>query len=307
MDLDLNDTESSLRDSIRALLERRAGPARAKALAETQDTDRVLAEALQSAGFLDLFGEDDAGPSAAGLVTEWVAEAAGVVSVGARTLVAPAVVGQDQLPLQIAVAEADTSAPVRFGADADALLVIGVDEASLLAAGDWDAAPVQSKYGYPAARVAPRAPGVALGPGSADRARRWWQAAIAAEITGTAAAAVDLTVKYVKEREQFGRPIGAFQALQHRLVECAVQVEGVRWLTREAIAFEAAAGPAAAAAVAATEAARLVTQEMHQITGAMGFTLEYDLHVWSLRLQSLRVEAGGIGRHAEALVTSRWG
>lgn len=53
-------------------------------------------------------------------------------------------------------------------------------------------------------------------------------------------------------------------------------------------------------------AARLITQETHQLTGAMGFTLEYDPHVWSLRPQALRTEGGGIGRHAEALVSARW-
>jgi len=306
MDLDLNDTETSIVDSLRVLLRRQAGPARAKRLAAAAEPDLALAHALAESGFLDLFGDERAGPSAAGLVTEEVSRAAGAVPIGARTLVASAVVNGIELPPLVTVAETGTTAPVRFAAAADGLLLVGGDEATLLARGEWTAEPVPSRCGYPVARVRVTGAGRGLGPGSAGVARRWWQAALAAEIAGTAQAAVDLTTKYLKEREQFGRPLGAFQAIAHRLAECAVQVEGVRWLAREAIALGAPAGLAAGAAVAAAGAARLVTQETHQLTGAMGFTLEYDLHVWSLRLQALRTEGGGIGRHAEALVSARW-
>jgi alkylation response protein AidB-like acyl-CoA dehydrogenase len=306
MDLDLNDTEMSIVDSLRVLLQRNAGPARAKQLAITAEPDLALADALAASGFLDLFGDRLAGPSAAGLVTEEVCRSAGALPIGARTLVVPSVAAGVELPPLVAVAESGTAAPVRFAADAGALLLIGEDEAVMLVRGDWTAEPVASKCGYPVARVRATAAGRSLGAGSADVARRWWQASLAAEIAGTAQAAVDLTAKYLKEREQFGRPLSAFQALQHRLAECAVQVEGVRWLAREAIGLGVPAALAAGAAVAAAGAARLITQETHQLTGAMGFTLEYDLHVWSLRLQTLRTEGGGIGRHAEALVSARW-
>jgi len=306
MDLDLNDTETSIVGSLRVLLQRHAGPARAKQLSAAARPDLALVDALAKSGFLDLFVDEQAGPSAAGLVTEEVCRAAGTMPIGARTLVAPSVTAGAELPPLVTVAEAGTTAPVRFAADAGALLLIGEDEAALLTRGEWTAEPAPSKHGYPVARIRPTGAGRGLGPGSPDVARRWWQASLAAEIAGTAQAAIDLTTKYLKEREQFGRPLGAFQALQHRLAECAVQVEGVRWLAREAIGLGAPASLAASAAVAAAGAARLITQETHQLTGAMGFTLEYDLHVWSLRLQALRTEGGGIGRHAEALVSARW-
>jgi alkylation response protein AidB-like acyl-CoA dehydrogenase len=64
---------------------------------------------------------------------------------------------------------------------------------------------------------------------------------------------------------------------------------------------------AATAAITATQTARRVLQEGHQQAGAIGFTHEFDLHLWSLRLQTLRTEAGGIGRHSTALVAGRWG
>jgi alkylation response protein AidB-like acyl-CoA dehydrogenase len=301
VDLDLDDTESQLQSSCTALLERYAGAARAKILLAEGVADRPLARHLEEAGFLDLFRDDDAGPVAAALVTELVAEGAGMLPIGARALVGPALTAE--LPEVLAIAE-KRAAPIRFGAQADALLLVGDDEVRLLGAGEWESTPVTSKYGYPLARVHPLGRGRVVG--TADTARRWWRVALAAEIAGTATAAVNLTNRYLKERVQFGKPIGAFQALQHRMAECLVQVEAVRWLARESADLGAPAALSASAAVAAVQAAQLVTQEMHQLTGAMGFTLDYDLHVWSLRLQALRVEAGGINAHAEALVAARW-
>ncbi len=58
---------------------------------------------------------------------------------------------------------------------------------------------------------------------------------------------------------------------------------------------------AASAAAHATAAANQVFGETHQLTGAMGFTREHDLHVWSMRLQALRLEAGGVGGHRRAV------
>ncbi|MFN2538718.1 MAG: acyl-CoA dehydrogenase family protein [Mycobacteriales bacterium] len=277
MDLDLSDTEAELQSACAVLLQRHAGAARAKAVAG--GADLALAGALEAAGFLDLFHNDDAGPVAATLVTELVAEAAGALPIGARALVGPAVDPAHAWPQVVGIVE--EGSPVRFAAQADVLLVLGADEARVLVAGEWESTPVPSKYGYPLARVRVLSGGRTLGPGSAEVARRWWRVALAAEIAGTARAALDLTNRYLKEREQFGKPIGAFQALQHRIVECVVQVEGVRWLAREAADLGAPADLAASAVVAGCLAARLVTQEVHQLTGAMGFTLEYDLHVWS--------------------------
>ena len=306
MDLDLDQTESDLQAACAVLLERHAGAARAKALLAEGRADHLLVEHLHDSGFLDLFRDDDAGPAAAALVTELVAEAAGVLPIGMRALVAPALTA-GELPGMLAVAEEGSTSPVRFGAQADALLLVGHDEVRLLSPGEWDSTREASKYGYPFARVHPTGSGRSLGPGTADTARRWWRVALAAEVAGTARAALDLTNRYLKEREQFGRPLGAYQSLQHRMAECLVQVEAVRWLALESADLGAPPELAASAAVAAAEAAQLVALEMHQLTGAMGFTLEYDLHVWTLRLQALRVEAGGIAAHAEALVAARWG
>jgi alkylation response protein AidB-like acyl-CoA dehydrogenase len=148
--------------------------------------------------------------------------------------------------------------------------------------------------------------GTPLEPGAGATARRWWRVAIATEVAGTAGAIVEFMLKFMIEREQFGRPLAAFQALQHRIVECYVLAQGVSWSAREAAFHNADGEKAAVASVLAVEAARQILQEAHQLSGAIGLTLEFDLHLWSTRLQALRVEMGGIGRHAEALVQERW-
>jgi alkylation response protein AidB-like acyl-CoA dehydrogenase len=131
--------------------------------------------------------------------------------------------------------------------------------------------------------------------------------AIAAETAGTASAVMSFMFRFLSEREQFGRPLAAFQALQHRMIECQVLVEGVRWAAREAAYLGAPQEQSAVAATLAVEATTRILQESHQQAGAIGLTLEFDLYLWSLRLQCLRVEAGGLAGHADALVRSRWG
>jgi alkylation response protein AidB-like acyl-CoA dehydrogenase len=82
--------------------------------------------------------------------------------------------------------------------------------------------------------------------------------------------------------------------------------EGTRWLVYEAAWHAAPAEAAASAAAHAAAAAQLVFAETHQLTGAMGFTREHDLHVFSMRLQALRLEAGGVAGHRAAAAAARW-
>lgn len=304
MDYELNDEQYGLRAAVDTLLERHAGPERARELDGQGDADAALAAALASAGFLDLAREPEAGALCAELVTEWVAREAGVVPIGARTLVAPAVT-DEPLPDMVAVMEEGFTGPVRFAAHAQFIVVIGESEARVVAPAAGGIAPVRTVYGYPMARVSPDGAEV-VATGDAAVARRWWQVALAAEIAGTMEAAFALTLQHHKTRTQFGRPIGSHQALQHRMSELYVRSQGAAWLAREAAYHGADAERAAAAATYATEGAARAGVELHQMTGAIGFTREYDLHIWSLRLQALRLEMGGTQRHASALAGARW-
>ncbi|MEV4682288.1 acyl-CoA dehydrogenase family protein [Streptomyces kurssanovii] len=107
--------------------------------------------------------------------------------------------------------------------------------------------------------------------------------ALAAEQTGAAERCLELTVAHAKERIQFGRPIGSFQALKHRLADAYVLVESARSAALCA-AFAAAAGSseltrcAAVAKSACSEALSTVAGEMIQLHGGIGITWEHDAH-----------------------------
>jgi len=96
------------------------------------------------------------------------------------------------------------------------------------------------------------------------------------------------------------------QPLQHRLALCTVLVEATRWLTFEAASQDLPTESASVAAAYAAEAANQIFRETHQITGAMGFTREHDLHVFSMRLAALRLELGGASAHRRAVAAQRW-
>ncbi|APS19882.1 acyl-CoA dehydrogenase [Streptomyces sp. Tue 6075] len=100
-------------------------------------------------------------------------------------------------------------------------------------------------------------------------------AILAAEAVGTAAGALERTVEYVKTREQFGRAIGSFQGVKHRLADLYVRVEAARSAAYHA-AREPESGPLALAQ--ALEAARITTGEAVQLHGGIGFTWEHEAH-----------------------------
>jgi hypothetical protein len=159
---------------------------------------------------------------------------------------------------------------------------------------------VESIFAYPMARLTKRLDIERLSDADADNVRKWIRVALAAEISGLMQAAIDATVEHLTLRKQFGRPLGTFQALRHRMAECAVLAGGVRWLTLKAAAT-GDAGDAALAASHAQESATRVAYEVHQMLGAMGMTLEHSLHLWTYRMKALLSELGGRGGQANAV------
>jgi alkylation response protein AidB-like acyl-CoA dehydrogenase len=111
---------------------------------------------------------------------------------------------------------------------------------------------------------------------------------LAAELLGTSRWLFDQSLAYAKQREQFGRPIGSFQAIQHKLANMALARERA-WAAVYYAAMTVDAGddqrrPAAHVAKAtASEAAHLCANEAIQIHGGIGFTYEHDLHLWMRR------------------------
>jgi alkylation response protein AidB-like acyl-CoA dehydrogenase len=306
MDFEPSADQQAILEAVGALLAHHAGAKRAILLNRASAYDDELDTALEAAGFQGIALAEGTGLLEAALVVEAVAKAGGVVGIGASALVAPGLMGR-ALPGPIALAKEGDGGPVRFAAHARTLLVDAGAEARLLTLAAGDASPVASNFMLPMGRVrAPQARDPSLGAGSGERLRSLWRLALAAEMVGTMAACLELTLEYVKRRRQFGRAIGSFQAVQHRLAQCAVAVEGSRWLVYEAASLDAPAEMSATAAAFAAAAAGLLFAETHQFTGAMGFTREHDLHVWSMRLQALRLEAGGVAGHRRAVAEERW-
>jgi alkylation response protein AidB-like acyl-CoA dehydrogenase len=105
---------------------------------------------------------------------------------------------------------------------------------------------------------------------------------LAAEQIGAAAKCLDMTVEYTKDRVQFGRPIGSFQALKHRMADLYVAVQSARAVVNEAIA-EPSATSAALARVTASEAFSKVAAEAVQLHGGIAITWEHDIQLYFKR------------------------
>jgi hypothetical protein len=119
----------------------------------------------------------------------------------------------------------------------------------------------------------------------------------AAQLAGAMEAALELSIRYVNERVQFGRPIGKFQAIQQQMAVLAEQAASTLVAVENAARAAAEGRPSAAFACAAAkiragEAAGKIAEITHQVHGAMGFTQEYRLHHLTRRLWSWRDEFG---------------
>jgi len=111
-----------------------------------------------------------------------------------------------------------------------------------------------------------------------------------AEMIGGAQATLDMAVNYAKERIQFNRPIGTFQAVQHYCANMVTDVDGARYITYKA-AWELSEGLTATKSVAIAkawvgDAYRRVAILGHQIFGAIGFTMDHDMHLYYRRAQA---------------------
>ena len=116
---------------------------------------------------------------------------------------------------------------------------------------------------------------------------------LAAQATGGARYALDITVQYAKDREQFDKPLGAFQAIAHYLADAATTVDGAETLVFEA-AWARAEGHsierlAPMAKLFACRTFRDVTATAQQIFGGVGFTMEYDIQLYFRRAKQLQI------------------
>jgi alkylation response protein AidB-like acyl-CoA dehydrogenase len=145
-----------------------------------------------------------------------------------------------------------------------------------------------------------------LGGAEVAEARARGAAATAAALVGVAQRLLDLAVGHARVREQFGTPIGSFQAVQHPLVDVDVAVESARpaaWYAALALRDSTPDAPAACrvAKAAANHAAAIADRVALQVLAGIGFTWEHDLHLLSKRANAWRAEFGDDREHRREL------
>ena len=293
MDFDLNNDQALLVEAVeRWAADHMEVPADSRAASYLRGD--ALAEDLAGHGYYEIAEQSDFGLLGAVLLIEAVGRTPWAIEVAASALVAPMLKLRD-LPRPLAIMSLSQTAVARFLAPGGAALVDAGDHLRLLRC-EGRVQPVQNPYGYPFGRfeadlLAASEPLAAI---SIDEFRSLRRIAVTAEALAAMQAALNLTVDYVRTREQFGRPIGSFQAVQHRLAECSVLLHGLRLLLYRA-ALEGLSF-VDEAAIVAHDAVKRVLYETNQFHGAIGLTLEYPLHLWTYRLRILQFElAAGAG------------
>lgn len=279
-----------LRESLRSLFtDYAAAPEDLSAAVRELGWEDVVAEEPSAASLL--FEEQGRSLAVSGLLDEAVLAAAGVDSAGPQA-------GAVVYPLGPRSAESGPTMPVDNGQlRLDGILRTSGGRAErVLVPSATDAG--TTLYSIPAAVLAPRPISgldpdggwsrisgvIALDEVTSVPAATWPEAvaagrrALAAELIGVARAALDIAIAHVTDRHQFGRPIGAFQAVRFRLAEVKVAIEAAA----EAVRLAYAEGPdplaSAVAKALAGDAADLSVRHAAQVCGAVGSTWEFPLH-----------------------------
>jgi alkylation response protein AidB-like acyl-CoA dehydrogenase len=315
VDFDLTEDQKEIKRIARDLLAARSPMEAVRRAAEGGEYDAALWRELAELGWpgiavAEAHGGQELGAIELGVLLEELGYACAATPFLASATVAAAIqaTGSDEqrerwLP-GLAGGEQTAGLGTReLAADADGaavVLVLDGDRAELV-----DGAEVEPVATIdPTRRYARVSGGNAepLGEGAAAIA----YAAIAAEVVGVAQRALDMTLAYVKERKQFGTPVGAFQAVSHRCAQMLLLTESAR-STAYFAAWAVGADPerlpeaAALAGAAAADGGREVTASAIQAHGGIGFTWEADVHWLYKRAQLDTALLGGAGRHRAAL------
>jgi alkylation response protein AidB-like acyl-CoA dehydrogenase len=266
----------------------------------SDDLDRALGES----GFLDIAREDGFGPLDAALIVERLVRLPHAVEAATSAIVAPAL----EIPAglrPIALTAGHPTKPARFLPMAKLLLVDEGDRASMITIDRANVEPVETLFAYPYGRLK-STKGLEQKPiKDVATLRRRWRIALAVEAGACMAAALAVVLDHVKTRQAFGRPLGAFQAIQHRLAMASETAESTKWLAFRAAWSDTESDAAIAAGFAQSRIAQL-TFDLHQFCGAMGLVYEFPLHLWTYRLRALAGELGGASVQARAVAAAVW-
>ncbi len=321
MDFDLSDEQREIKDTARSLLSERSKPAKVREHAEARTRDDGLWKELCELGWPGIAIDEAQGGQGLGMVElatlcEELGYACAPVPFLSNAIagIAIAEAGSDEQKSKwlpgiasgegrgAAAVNRDDPALVLDADGAEVLVLPGGDGARLVAAADAEVEPLElidATRSY--ARVSVSG-GDELGDVNAAICKA--QIANAAELTGIAHRALEMAVDYAKEREQFGRAIGSYQAVSHRCASMLLAFEESRSLTYYA-AWVADAEPeslplaAAMAGARAADAAWDVVNASLQVHGGIGFTWEHDLQFWFKRARAGGQMLGTAGEQRE--------
>lgn len=265
-----------------------------------------LDDELVANGFLDAARTEGMGALDAALIVEQLARLPQTIEAGASALVAPHL--GLELPRPIALIVRPLDQAHRFLPQARTALVDLGDDIAILPIDPDMVEAVESIYAYPYGRfrtIPDLSTARRLGPQAAATLRQWSQVALAAEMTGAMRAAIDFTVQYTKDRRMFGRQLGSYQSVHHRLAECDQIARAAYWLTMKA-AWSGDPIDASLSACYAQQHVRKLMFDLHQFNGAMGLTSEHLLHFWTFRIRALQAECGGADGAALGAASLMW-
>jgi hypothetical protein len=209
------------------------------------------------------------------------------------------------LPRPLAVIENDLKRPIPFLPVAKSVIFIGNSgiQSATLSTNAVD--PIESLFAFPMGVLKTTELDWAPIDANPEAVRDTWRVAVAAELAGVLKGGLDAVAIHVRDRHQFGRPLGSFQAIQHRLAGAAVKIEAAYWLALKA-AQNLGPADAALALGYVQEASTKVVYDLHQFLGAMGLTLEHPLHRWTYRARLLRSSLGGASANFKAVSMKSW-
>jgi alkylation response protein AidB-like acyl-CoA dehydrogenase len=310
----LTDDQVAFRDAVRDLFAKEATPAvvRAAWQAPAGELDRGVWDSLDAMGVLGLLvPEADGGLGLDETFLVPILEEAGRVALP-HPLVDTAMVAAPLLGTGIGMVATDLGGPnVSCAADADALLLRAGQGLVLAAADIATVTPLATVDGGRRAGTVTADPGstVSAGHAAVELALDRGALGTAAFLVGLGQAMLDLTVGYVVERKQFGVPVGSFQAVKHHLADAALALEFARPAVHRAawsVAHEAPtrARDVSMAKAMASDAAELVGRKARLAHGAIGNTVEADLHLFPTRTWALAGAWGDSAHHTDRVAAA---
>ncbi len=306
MDFEFNSDQALLATSLDSLLSPYATmPAEGRS--KHAHYDESLDAELEQAGMFGIVAMEDMGAIAGAIVAERIARLPSLVEAAASIFLPPALGLDPVRPLAVINGPFDR-AHRNLPVARTALIDLG-DDIAVVDIDPTNVQAVESIMAYPYGRfIVPPDLGAAhkLGADAVPILRQWARVALACEMAGATRSAVDFVVQYTKDRQLFGKALGTYQSVQHRLAECHQISRGLYYLTMRA-AWSGLAMDADVAACYAQQHVQKFVFDLHQFNGGMGMTNENLLHFWTYRMRALQSELGGANGAALAIADHQWG